>query len=379
MFPPNLYIFLNSALISLISRGVSAQTSTTTGSDTLTEESTSSDTATAEPTTTNSKDEKSTTSNSQEAQTTSSISESEGKTALTLTDAKKTDSVTSNSLPTSTPTVIDSILTDLPTLTGGYTIVAPSVPPTQNAPFMRQSTLPEGTVFIVVGAILGFFAVSVLAWRMGVAWCLHRSVRKAAFSQGMSDTKALYRTTVAPVAPEAPFYKYSDRGSLISLSGLGAKGGKKVSKPGAVQSSSNTANLFFSPTAGANLQNGSNRASTYFPAGYYSAGGSVTANGATQSSLGAPGISLSNLSVQSHGYNRSRSIDPSPPDSPMIRTDNQLNLQQNSSILNLNQLSDSSERAPSAYLENLFDGENFGSRPHNNYDRHTSEGSNSSR
>ncbi|RKF62002.1 putative csi2 protein [Erysiphe neolycopersici] len=301
----------------------------------------------------------------------------------TTTDSTLTQK-TAPSTKTSTPTpsassTEDDALMDLPTLTGGYIIVPPSVPPTQNAPYMHQSNLPEGTVFIVVGATLGFLAVSVLAWRMGVAWCLHRSVRKAAFSQGMSDTKAIYRTIATPSVPIAPLYRYSDRDSSISLSGLGNKGGKSGNKSGASLPNSNTANLFFSPTAGASIQNGPKGSSSYLPAGYYTAGLSLHGNTTGQAPFGGPGISLSNLSIQSQGFRRSRSFDPSPPESPLAQAESNKNNQANTSILSLPQTNSGSDVGPSAYLEDLFDGENIAPRTHNFSDRQFSRGSNSTR
>lgn len=305
------------------------------------------------------------------------------KILTTTTDSTPTKK-TITSTETSTPTVSvllneDDALMDLPTLTGGYVIVPPSVPPTQNAPYMHQSNLPEGTVFIVVGAALGFLAVSVLAWRMGVAWCLHRSVKKAAFSQSMSDTKAIYRTIATSSAPSAPLYRYSDRGSSISLSGLGNKGGKLGNKPGVPPSNSNAANLFFSPTAGASIQNGPKGSSSYLPAGYYSAGSSAHGNTTGQAPFGGPGISLSNLSIQSQGFHRSRSFDPSPPESPLIRSESNKNYQANPSILSLPQTNCGSDAGPSAYLEDLFDGENIAPRNHNFSEQQFSRSSNSTK
>ncbi|KAH7306061.1 hypothetical protein BKA65DRAFT_373239, partial [Rhexocercosporidium sp. MPI-PUGE-AT-0058] len=247
-------------------------------------------------------------------------------------------------------------LTGLPKLSGAIQPVTASVPPTANAPFMQQSTLPDGTVFIIVGAILGFMAISVLLWRGLVAWSLHRSVKRASQHQNMADTKALFR---APAAP-APFYKYSDRDSTISLSGLGHKGGKKGARPTTAPGGASTSSLFFSPTAGAagaGLANPGNRGSNYLPAGYYASGASAIANGQSQVHLGhQPAISLSNLGPQSQGYNRARSMGPSPPDSPFIA--GQSAHMTSSSTLNLNQGYGGNERAPSAYLEDLFDGEN---------------------
>jgi len=221
---------------------------------------------------------------------------------------------------------------------------------------MQTSNLPEGTVFIVVGAILGFMAMSVLLWRALVAWSLHRSVKRAASQQNMSDTKALFRT---PGPPPAPFYKYSDRDSTISLSGLAPKGGKKGARP--PTSSGAPAGLFFSPTAGAagaSLANPGNRGSNYLPAGYYAAGVSAPAGGQGHVPIGnGPAISLTNLGPQVAGYTRARSmLGPSPPDSPGLQEDIGNKRMASSSTLNLSQgYGSGQDRAPSAYLEDLFD------------------------
>lgn len=237
-------------------------------------------------------------------------------------------------------------LTGLPKITGAYTIVPASVPPTADAPFMQISKLPEGTVFIIVGAILGFFGVSVLLWRSLVAWSLHRSVKRANMQQYMSaDAKANFR------APPAPFYKYSDRDSTIDLAGIG-KGGKKGGRPptGSAPSAS-ASTLFFSPTAGAVNNPPGNRGSHYLPAGYYAAGAGAGApgggNGPYQSN-----INMSDLGPrpQSQGYYR-----PMSPSSP-VNQPHQTNAGSSSS-LNLNS-APGEQRAPSLYLNDLFDGSN---------------------
>ncbi|TVY90433.1 hypothetical protein LAWI1_G001577 [Lachnellula willkommii] len=267
-----------------------------------------------------------------------------------------TDSDTSTgSIPSITgdATSTDSGLpSGLPTLSGQYKIVAPSVPPTANAPYMQSSTLPEGTVFIAVGAILGFMAMSVLLWRGLVAWSLHRSVKRASLQQNMSDTKALFQAPVPGV-----YKNYHDRDSTISLSGIGGGGkrGKRDTKTPAAPHGASSTSLFFSPTAGAAHSTPGNRASTYLPAGYYAAGAAQTPSHISLGGGGGgPGISLSNLGPQSAGYGRARSIGPSPPNSPSLRGSRHM---ASSSTLNLNQGYGGEQRAPSAYLEDLFDGE----------------------
>ncbi|KAE9363023.1 hypothetical protein N431DRAFT_433240 [Stipitochalara longipes BDJ] len=249
---------------------------------------------------------------------------------------------------------LPALPTNLPTLTGIATIVTPVVPNTKQAPFMQQSTMPDGTVFIVVGAILGFMAMSVLLWRGLVAWSLHRSVKRAAQAQhtAMNDTKTLFRP--GPTQPQ--FYKYSDRESTISLGAMGHKSGKKVNRntstAGVSAGASTTSNLFFSPTAGAataGLAAGS-RGSSYLPSGYYAAGAAQAGGGQSHIPLGhQPASSISTFS-QTQGYPRASRMGETPPDSPAYG--------QSSSTVDSNRGHGGQERAPSVFLDELFDGEN---------------------
>jgi len=136
------------------------------------------------------------------------------------------------------------------------------------------------------------------------------------------------------------------------LGGMGSKSGRKSARPSTATGLGNQS-LFFSPTAGANgLANPGNRASSYLPAGYYAAGASQLGNGQGMAHVGStnPGISLSNLGPSRDGYARTRSVGPSPPGSPYI------NAIPSSSTLNLSQ-APGDQRAPSAYLDDLFDSE----------------------
>jgi hypothetical protein len=177
----------------------------------------------------------------------------------------------------------------------------------------------------------------------------------------MSDTKALFRTPAAPM-----YSQYKDRESTISLGGLGGKGGKKGRPSTATQAGAGNSSLFFSPTAGAasvsGILNPGNRGSNYLPAGYYAAGASQPGNGQGMAHIGHGGsISLSNLGpVRGDGYARARSIGPSPPGSPRFTSEGARGpyngaAGMSSSSLNLTQHEHA--RAPSAYLEDLFDSE----------------------
>ena len=260
---------------------------------------------------------------------------------------------------------LGGLQTGLPKLAGDD-YPPPSVPPTANAPFMQKSNLPEGTVFICVGAGIAFIALVILAWRGLVAWSLHRSVRQAAIARSsqytsLNDTKRRH-SHGKPLA--SPFYT-SGPGSTLTLDQLGASGKAPSNKPHSAHGS-----LFFSPTAGAGMHTPSNRGSGYLPAGYYAAGNS-TAGGDRGSGMQQIGLSNLNPSgTQNNRYSRaSRSVGPSPPDSPRLPVSrgngelrpNTANLSTtaltgaaSNSSLNVNLNTALQSRAPSAYLEDLF-------------------------
>ncbi|KAI4180872.1 MAG: hypothetical protein LQ346_006894 [Caloplaca aetnensis] len=265
---------------------------------------------------------------------------------------------TTDAAPTALPAVETSngVPSGLATRKGQKAPV-PTVPPTANAPYMRKSSLPEGTVFICVGAALAFIGLVVLAWRGLVAWSLHRSVRKAAIAQSTQYTQ-LGDAKSKSKAPGTPFYSQG-AGSTLSLERLAAtsKGGSK----------SNTArsSLFFSPTAGAGMQTPGNRGSGYLPAGYYAAGNAAAGGGSGMTHLGG----ATPMTGQNKRYSRARSAGPSPPATPGTPSlppsrgaevaygrpsTAGLSTQASTSTLNLSTAPQG--RAPSAYLEDLFEG-----------------------
>lgn len=270
-----------------------------------------------------------------------------------------------------------SSATDLPTLTGLPTLSKPggsysyppaSVPPTQNAPYMQVSNLPEGTVFIAVGAGLGFMAVCVLLWRCLVVWSLHRSVKRAARNQDLADTKAMFSIPIAPT------FKFSDRPSTHSMSNLALGNSGKRGRPSTGHGPASSQSLFYSPTAGVagagGLSHPSNRGSNYLPAGYYAAGASAPGNGIGMTHMGSASrenINLANLRPNSQGYTRAQSMGISPPDSPSSGFPPPMAHRPNPSLstLDLNPRT-TAARAPSAYLEDLFDeaGGAPGQHPH---------------
>jgi hypothetical protein len=172
--------------------------------------------------------------------------------------------------------------TGLPTLAGA-TIPTMIVPNTADAPFMQKSTVPEGTIFIAVGACLAFLGATVLGWRAMVAWTIDRSVKRAALASVMaSDSKTKY-------GPGGNLYAMPQRSSL-SLDAL-TSAAKPMSSSGpdkdrrkSRQVKADPSSLFFSPTAGqarnsAYMPVSQDRNSAYLPAGYYAASGAQAAGG----------------------------------------------------------------------------------------------------
>ena len=298
-------------------------------------------------------------------------------TSSTSAPSSTTESSSSTSTQSSTSSSASASAVDAAALSGLPKLAqdnypAPTVPPTADAPFMQKSSLPDGTVFICVGAALGFIGLLVLAWRGLVAWSLHRSVKRAANAQSskysrVGDPRANNRKSAGPYFSPAP-------GSTLSLDHLGAGGKGGVKTPSSARGS-----LFFSPTASTGMQTPGNRGSSYLPAGYYAAGNSAPSGGSGMTHIGGGGIGLSNLTPQNHRYSRARSIGPSPPVSPSLppsrgadSTLGKLNtpgLTMHASNSSLNLSAPPQGRAPSAYLEDLFENHPAGTPPSEEHGR----------
>lgn len=211
-------------------------------------------------------------------------------TATTATDdssASSTGTVPTGSsvavtdAPSLTSAVPTFKLTGLPTIAGAG-IPTMIVPNTKDAPWNQKSSLPEGTVFIAVGAILGVLAFCVVAWRAMVAWTTERSVKRAALASVMS-TDDKFGWPSNPFKSSSAMYSHAPKGSSLSLDALTANG-KPMSgarnasgRPPKPLIPSTGSGLFFSPTA--NLTHNASpmpsvglpgtRSSSYLPAGYY--------------------------------------------------------------------------------------------------------------
>lgn len=334
---PSLLLLSTALTLSLLSTGVLGQQTTTA-------------TTTADAQTTTA----SATSTSDGGSTTS--------TAMPTIGSDTTDATTSTSsmpaISSSAATTDTNILTDMPTVSKGTTIptYAVTVPPTNNAPFMKQSSAPDGTVFIAVGAILGAFGLAILSWRLIVSCLLHRSVERAAMAQYHANDKAAFP------GPSNPFYKYSDQGSAPNVAPATGRGVRRTTRGPVPSGTPSQTNLFFSPTAAggaattaaADRRDSSYRDSRFLPSGFYAAGsGSPQNNGQGH----GHSISLTNLRPQSMG-GPGRAESPASPSFGPQRTSVHMHNMSNSSVnLNqpLNQPPVSGQRAPSHFLEDLLD------------------------
>ncbi|KAI1462198.1 hypothetical protein F4805DRAFT_452730 [Annulohypoxylon moriforme] len=330
------------AAVALLASNVVAQNTATTTDDATSTQNTATNTATntaattTADSTTTAKTTTSDDTSSAESTTTDQTSTDQTTTAAsTTTDASTTST---DSVPSITSTTSSD--DPLPTLSGQYSYPAPSVPPTNNAPFMQPSSVPEGTVFIAVGAILGAFGAAVLIWRAVVAWLLHRNVKRAALAQQVANDKATFQP------PPAPFYKYTDQASSASLGGsVPGRGVRRTTRGPIPSATPSQSNLFFSPTAPTGSGNG-NRESRFLPSGFYAAGAGSPQQGHNHS------ISLTNLRPDSRGHGRP--LGHTPPESPSLAPRQDL-ARRNMSASSLNLNRPPSGRAPSAFLEDLLD------------------------
>ncbi|OJD17766.1 hypothetical protein AJ78_02175 [Emergomyces pasteurianus Ep9510] len=237
------------------------------------------------------------------------------------------------------PSITDDSPLSLPPL---FKIPTPQVPPAAGAPYLQVSNVPEGTIFIAVGAALGLFGLIVFLWRALVAWSINRSVRRAATRPNQTDsTAALLNKRKSGV------YRQPAAGVSMSMEKMGGNGARHSGLP--PRTHTPTSSLFFSPTAGAGMHTSGNRGSGYLPAGYYAAG--------TAAVPGQP-IGLSPLGPQNQGYGRTRSTGgPSPPASPSLAPTSRGGGHEQSypSTSSINLSVAPQGRAPSAYLEDLFE------------------------
>lgn len=315
---------------------------------------------------------------------TTKSSTSAKSTSASSTQASSTAS--SASQTTNAATTAASTTGTSPPLPSLYGVGAPAliVPDTSNAPFMHKSALPEGTVFICVGAILGFLAICVLAWRGLVAYSLHRSVQRASTTAYAPDSK--YGGHARSESNYHNMYSASNvsleylQSQKTGYTGAGANnhvrdpsGTAKSRRTSRVPSGAAASSLFFSPTATANNGAGaaSNRSSSFLPAGYYAAGASAiggpTAAGygrvdTMDSTLDSPGLRTSTAGMGRPGSSGGLQATGQRQHGGERRSNNRFAADNGSNLSLPNGSQQTSGRTPSAYMEDLFSEHGYGPR-----------------
>ncbi|KAJ5634127.1 hypothetical protein N7528_001969 [Penicillium herquei] len=344
---PNLLIFLFLFLIVIarVSAEPAGDQADATDAQTTDDRSTTDSTPSVTDTTTTSTSE-STSSTSSSTTTSTTSSTSSSTTTSSTMDSTTTSSTTSSTTSTTSGSTTTSSVSTTTTSTSSSSTTTGAivtVPPTAGAPYLQTSNTPEGTVFIVVGAILGFIGLAILAWRGIVAWSVNRSVRRAAMAQS-AESKRLLRGSRKKRSPSHPTAPAMD----VSLDKLGTA--TRASYKPSRRVPSNSSGLFYSPTAGGgaagshNSLNGSqgNRNSSYLPAGFYPTPGTSTPVRDSGNHHAAPGYPPSSPSLPPTGAYHEAS-----------HNSRHSYMGASSSSLNLSQAAGG--RAPSAYLEDLFE------------------------
>lgn len=243
----------------------------------------------------------------------------ETTTGFVATATDNTAAVTNApSLTTGDATSVFHLISDAPTIAGAG-IPDLFIPWTAGAPFMQKSSLPEGTVFIAIGAILAFLGACVILWRGMVAWSINRSVKRAALaSVGAGEKSTWGGSSGYRTVSQKQSDLYKDAGSSMSLDQLTSAG--KPMKPHFRDSTMERrdmppADLFFSPTAKVSNRDSmmnNHRNSGYMPSGYYASPNSAAAGGASATTLGGDGTH----SIAPYANRSSYMGEPSPPSSP---------------------------------------------------------------
>lgn len=225
----------------------------------------------------------------------------------------------------------------MPTLSStGVPIPTVTVPSNSNNPFMSQSSLPEGTVFIAVGSILLGVALAVIGWNIAM-FIIARNSKDIEYtpaggfgSKQISETKMVYPGEKIDSSASGGVVA---NGHNRTVSQVGSTSGMDSSER---TRSMYNSGLFFSPTAevmntaqhqntllsgpisaggadsltstinssaGVGIASGAPRASTYMPSGYYAPTTSAGVSGNTTTSVYSTAPSLHNSNSNNNNRN----------------------------------------------------------------------------
>lgn len=302
----------------------SSEATKTTAATTTSDESKSETKTTADATDSSASETTKAKTSESESQSRSESTSASATASATATSSKSGSSKTTASTTSYAAIVITASNTNnggsqtgsfsgLPTLSStGVPVPTIVIPTNEYNPFLKQQSVPEGTVFIAVGSILGAIAIAVVAWNIALAIINRRNTRN--FTEfGVNPVPLM--TEVTDTNNQG---NNSGGGSGLESSGVGMFNANN--KDSSRSRSMINSGLFFSPTAqvlsSANQQNssmtnpsltssngstlgvgvmgapGTSRASVYVPAGYYDG-----TNGGAKSVRHMSMYSMSNVSV----------------------------------------------------------------------------------
>lgn len=274
------------------------------------------------------------------ASSTGSASSSAASSGITIT--RSSSASASGSGSSSSDTAMPTLTSESSSSSSSIATPTVTVPSTRDNPFLRTSNLPDGTVFICVGAILGALIAAIVIWRIAAGIALKKRIREAEKADIIAngENRALlgHNANVLALNSRDPTLN----GSALDL---GAKDEKKHYAKARMSGIPSQGGLFFSPTADVLLnaqqaasnsmasstlaasasgasssiydgQAGANpRSSVYLPAGYYGsnsggAGSRISRNlspaGHSRASL--PISTTNRLSVNEQAHQRPPSM-----------------------------------------------------------------------
>lgn len=152
-------------------------------------------------------------------------------------------------MPTATTASSSSSSSSSSSVSADYTTPAITVPPSSDNPYISRPTSPSGTVFIAVGAVVGFILLAFLLFYAVRSFLASKLAKRT-----ISGEKAAYMYT-AHNAHSLSFPDTEYRGSVVSVPLLGT-GGRKSFIPGGspiygeldATSNHDVTQMFLSPT-----------------------------------------------------------------------------------------------------------------------------------
>ncbi|VVT52046.1 uncharacterized protein SAPINGB_P003299 [Magnusiomyces paraingens] len=271
-----------------------------------------------------------------------------------------------NTLNSGSASGLPGLSTALPTLSStGATIPTVTVPSNANNPFMKQSSLPEGTVFIAVGSILLGIALAVIGWNIAMFIIARNSKYIDYTPAGGFGTKGPGDSKTAFSGDHSKTLEGSEVGTSGVTGGAAARVMSQVGFGGGNDNAERTrsmynSGLFFSPTA--EVMNNAQHQGAVLPGSTPGAADSLTSTVNSAAGVGVSPSTLGAAAAASAGATRTSVYMPSgyyaPATSAGITGNTTMSIYSTAgtNTNNRNTIGPTREsvRAPSAYLDDFL-------------------------